>query len=144
VRDATASSSPRNPAAGSDRGALSVEYALLAAAVAGVLILALTSLGQLLSERLGCMTSGLRSGSTTGCDAGSAPSEPPLITEGGAGGGSGTDPTGDGGAGDTGTGAPDVPPTTTPTKTPTPTPTPTSPSPSTPSPSDPSPTPESP
>jgi Flp pilus assembly pilin Flp len=65
-----------------ERGASAVEYALIAAAVAGLLIVSLTGLVHVISARLDCVTSGLQGSATGNC---SSP---------GTGGAGGTDPGG--------------------------------------------------
>jgi len=99
------------------RGASAVEYALIAAGVAGVVIVGLATLMHVIGARIDCLTGGLQSGGTGTSCGGSLPGPP--------GGGSG----------------PSSDPTTVPTSDPTPTsPTPTSPTPTSPTPTSPTPT----
>ena len=118
---------PTAPRRRAERGAGAVEYAVLAAAVAGVLVIALTGLAHVLSSRIDCVTtvvqgSGHNSSGASGCDAPQS------------GGGPGAGGTGDGGPG--GGPTPGPGPTSGPTPTDLPTPTPTSTSTSTPPPTD--------
>ena len=113
-------------APGSDRGATAVEYGMLAAAVAGVLVVALTALVHVLGARIDCVTgvvqgSGHSSSGSTTCDPGTPgapPDDPP-----------GAPPADPGPPSSTPTPSttPTPTPTPSPTETPTETPTPTSP-----------------
>jgi len=132
VRDTAA---PASDPGTSDRGASAVEYALLAAAVAGVATLGLTALIHLLGARIDCVSSGLSSGGSRSC----APEVPGGPPDGGGPGPLATDAPPD----PTGT-APRTGTTSAPASPSPGTPSPSTPSPGSPSPRGPSPSPSTP